>query len=248
MAKFTPQRARFPLHTDNFQFSPDVRVQPGVIEQARSEGRLPAEMEHHNIALAPKNGLYRKSHASYNDPIAVLYVVDAILKTPRGHYIRPRYLIPYLRQQHMQYFWSETSVGRIVAGIYGAIVFDVYEEHILNENMSSQADTEKAPFASGRDSKGRYYVVDPLGGNEGILYLTALRNAAYKRGQLLMLAEQNGDFESEYAGSAKVGWEAILEYAPTAIRGKTGYYAQTHPEDRFSYVTYDVGNEKPVFA
>ena len=247
MAKFQPQRAAFPLHQDNFQYSPDVRVQPGVLRNLKDEGRYPEdEMEGYNVAPPQDNGLYRKKQATFNDPIAIFYVLSAILKTPRGHYIRPRYLIPYLRDNHRQYYWSEVSIGRIVAGIHGTCK-EMYEEHI---EMDTGTDEKFIPFASGRDSKGRYYVVDPKGGTEGILWLTAFMSNAHKRSRLLMAAEAAGDFEAEgILGHSVVGWDYMLEFAPSPIRSVEGYHAQTHPDKAFSYVAYDSGPmNEPTFA
>lgn len=247
MARFQPQRASFPLHEDNFQYSPDVRVQPGVLASLKEEGRYPEEeMAPYLVAVAHGNSLYRKKQATFNDPIAIFYVLDAILKTPRGHYIRPRYLIPYLRDNHRQYYWSEVSIGRIVAGIHGTCR-EVYEEHI---EMDTGTDEKFLPFASGRDSKGRYYVVDPKGGSEGILWLTAFRSNAHKQSRLLMTAEASGDFEAEgILGHSVVGWDYMLEFAPTAIRSVSAYHAQTHPNDRFSHVAYEPGGrDEPTFA
>ena len=250
MALFKPQRARYPIHEDNFVFSPDVKVQPGVITRLKEEERFPEEqMAGYQLAVAHQNTLYRKKPATFNDPIAIFYVLDAILRTPRGHYVRPRQLIPYLREQHKQYYWSETSVGRIVAGIHGACK-EVYDGDWTVDANREEFDDSLVPFASGRDSKGRYYVIDPKGGTEGILWLTALRSNAYKKARLLMTAESSGDFEAEgILGHSVIGWDYILEWAPDPIRSATAYQAQLHPHRKFAYVAYEEeGHDQPSFA
>lgn len=247
MAQFKPQRAVYPLHTDNFQYMPDVRVQPGVLGSLKSEGRYPEEdMVTFKVAMDHKGPLYRKQHSSYNDPICIFYVADALLKVPRGHYVRPRYMIPYLRESFPQYYWSENSVGRIVAGIHGACK-EMYDEHLVDP-QTNEYDDKRTPFASGRDSKGRYYVIDPKGGTEGVLWLTALRSNAFKWSRLLMTAEANGDFENEYTGTQNTGREFVMEFAPDPIRGGLAYQSQLHPDRKFSYVVFEENQNEPVFA
>lgn len=244
MAEFKPQRARFPIHTDNLQYVPDMKVLPGELQRLRDESRFPEEeMRGYNAIINANNRLYRKSAVNFNDPIAVFYVLDALLKVQRGHYIRPRYMVPYLRESHKQYYWTEAAVGRIVAGVWESCR-QLYDEEYCS--FDGEYDESYLPFARGRDSKGRYYVVDPKNGTEGILWLTAFRSNAYKRAQMLMSAELAGEGD-EALTHAVVGYDALMEYAPDPIRTPMAYHAQLEPGRRFTHVVYDITETQPSF-
>lgn len=246
MAKFQPQRAAYPIQKDMYRVIPDWKVLPGVYQQMVDDDNLPANAEGLKVEL-PKGRLYHKTPASFNDPISVVYVLDALLKVPRGHYVRPSYLVPILTDDHPQMYWSANVVGRILAGIhvvcdeeYG---MDGYTLRKVRKNAEDGSehrevnDEKWLPFANGRDSKGKYYVIDPQGGNEGLLWLARMRENAYKAARALMVAEAAGDFEPEgVVGSGVVANEFIGVLAPPPIRTPTGYQSQTHYNRQFSYV------------
>lgn len=241
MAVFTPQRAAFPLHQDNYAFIPDSKVLPGVLAQLREEERMPdigdLRLEVHNPPT-----FFHKSPASFNDPMSIFYVVNAMLLSQRGHYIRPTYLVPYLRDHVHQFYWSSNVVGRIVAGVQMACSLMYEDEGHAIQN--GQYDATWLPIGKGRDSHGAYYVLDPRGGDEGLLWLAGLRDGAFKLSRRLLAAERDGVFEEEgVTGKGVVAHEFIMEMAPNPIRSASAYLAQTHPGRKFSHVLYDPTND-----
>jgi hypothetical protein len=246
MAVFTPQRAAYPLHQDNYIFQPDAKVLSGVIDQLKEEGRWPEELEQYRFSFKDHRGFFHKTQASFNDPMSIFYVLDMVVKSQRGHYIRPGYLTPALRDLVPAFYWNANVVGRILAGIQVACEWEYGSDHAIQSHENENGERAEAydktwvPFAKGRDAKGAYYVIDPRGGNEGLLWLAALRSRFYQLSEMLMRNEQAGEFDPEgIIGKGMVAHDFISEHAPGAIRSKAGYLAQVHPGRRFSHVLYE---------
>ncbi len=163
---------------------------------------------------ADQYSLYHKVPASFNDPMSVYFVLDALVNSARGTYLRPTYIVAFLRVHIGQFYWSNGVVGRIMAGLNG-VCREVYlkEEgnaYIIDSHGRQRDGSEPEieederehhlPFAQGRDSKGRYYVIDPQGGNEGLLWLLQCRKLFLREARQSMKDDDTGRFRENWGG------------------------------------------------
>jgi len=217
----TPEKA-FPLHKDVWAYYPDGHAAKEAYKDAKEK-----QLEEVMDALGDSNPFpqtqplvpFRKHKAQYNDPICVLGLLDALLLSQRGIYIRPGYLLDTLNRKFPHYYWSTQIVGRMLAG--------------LNEVSKNIHDGEirEVPFARGRDSKGNYYVMDPKGGNECLLWFIKVRQVTVDRVQNLMRAEAGGNFEvglwaSAYGDNQPAACYMDWFETTTLVRSGANYMAQ----------------------
>jgi hypothetical protein len=147
------------------------------------------------------------------------------VKQQRGTYIRPHYLMPRLRDLAPQYSWETRSLGRLLSGlnVAAAVEYDIWD------------DPHKPPFGKGRDARGTYYVIDPLGGNEGLMWLLNCRKVMMRRVEGVMVAESHGDLDHTNGEPAER--DSVREWIPgdlyseawlkgTRVRDKELYFAQ----------------------
>jgi hypothetical protein len=172
----------FPNHRDPRAYSVDPI---GFEESVKELMEVPSAAE----ALAPTpypdwpvKRFYRKHRAQTNDPICILAVIECMLRTTRGVYVRVDYLAGPLENDFPQYDWDNYVVGRMMAALQTACM----------EDYDNQFDRVDAPIGRGRDGRSSYYVVDPHGGNEGLGWLLNARKRAMAMSLDLMKRERRG--------------------------------------------------------
>jgi len=226
----TDKRKVFPLHTDQYQFQTDFRAVGAVIEEIHereAESGLEALQKYGALNERPESKtLFHKAVNSFNDPISVYFVLDALVTSERATYLRPSYLVAYLRRQVPQFKWTIGVVGRILAG-FNAMAEELYlvdsDEHIVADD--SDAAKRLLPFAQARDSQSRFYVIDPEGGDEGLLWLMQCRKI------WLDLALQS--MEDDDRNQPKANWgneyspaEYYMNHIEEPARNAVAYRAQ----------------------
>ena len=229
----SPLKAKaFPLHRDTMGYFPDQPQMEAQIAQAR-------DMESVSVPLKdvfyPEPGFrryYRKHKAQFNDPFCLYYVLDLLVRQQRGTYVRPHYLLPRLMELAPMYSWNAGVVGRILSGVHAACASEY--------DMWSPDDAKKVPFARGRDAKSVYYAIDPLGGNEGLMWLLNCRKAIMHRVEGSMRAEATGDLRHTMGEPTKR--DSVREWIPgdlyseawlaeTRVREVEQYWAQADGQD-----------------
>lgn len=155
---------------------------------------------------------------TFNDPRVCEIVVDYCLMTDVQTYVRAIHACNHLKGAYPQWYWDVSVMGRVLAGIRSAC-----EEDYRNAN-SWVEDPGDIPFAMGRDGMGRFYVIDPLGGNEGRLWLWALRGVLHKLAAQQQFADLMGEFKAHHAHDVNAGW--LSEVSPGPIRTKDAYEGQ----------------------
>jgi hypothetical protein len=168
--------------------------------------------------LLAKPDLYPVVPITFNDPRCCMLVVDACFQSEPQSYLRAADVCSYLKPQYPQWYWDVTVMGRILSGIRSAC-----EEDYRNANRYVE-DPGDLPFAMGRDGRGRYYVIDPLGGNEGRLWLWTLKGALMGQSMRQMFSDQMGEFKAHHAHDNNAGW--LSEVAQGPVRTKEAYEAQ----------------------
>ena len=204
----------FPLHVDSGQYYPDEAAVKALIDE---QSELESVLEGMDSSFMPPPRLkryYRRHNAQMNDPIALFYVVEMIIRQQRGTYIRPYYLAPTLSREQPLYYWGVRAIGRMLSGLSSAC-----KEEYREINTSSMLEDRALPFAKGRDAKGVYYVTDPLGGTEGVLWLMNVRKVLMKMIDTLMEAEIRGNFNFTLGNKGTEGYEQNLA-SPWVLYGE----------------------------
>lgn len=220
----------FPLHYDAWQYYPDHAAADAELRSIIENGPdAVRDMVGLDVLREPKyKHLYRKIKAGFNDPICHYALFDLLIQMQRGIYIRPGYLKDLLNNRWPQYVWSNQLIGRMLGGLSR-----------LHGKIYSEVSDRETPFARGRDGKGNYWVVDPKGGNEGLLWLLLARRI------FLQLAENVMDREAVMR--VEVLEASTYEYQrPEAfyqdhlvfrIRNEDNYRASWRPDEDFGRTT-----------
>lgn len=214
------KRKIFPHHHDGGGYNADEYVVEELIATETEKGGESTQYALKSHGVLSRRGnprqMYHRSKNSFNDPLSVYFVLDAICESKRGIYLRPAYLVHYLNDNVPQIWWNNAVVGRIMAGFFHLCTENYWNDDIDNEYLKAH-DTEQAqilqPFAMGRDSKGRFYVLDPEGGNEGLLWMLQARQT-----WLILAMDSIAD---DRDGRPGANWGK--ENAPT------DYYMEHHP-------------------
>jgi hypothetical protein len=217
MGVFAGKAKTFPYHVDGLAYYPDMEAVTRELTDIESKdtdsGKMALSVHGSLKERADPYSLYHKVPASFNDPISVYFVLDVIVNSQRGIYLRPAYVTAFLREHIGQFYWSTGVVGRIMAGL-STVCADVYlneqpeGEYLVTERGPRKDGAAVAfdeedlyhhvPFANGRDSHGRYYVLDPQGGNEGLLWLLQARK--------LFLQEARQSMRDDGVGRNRDNW------------------------------------------
>lgn len=241
--KVFPKKAKnFPLHTDGYAYVPDRSAPQECVDEIFDKGtEISADLKEDwpDLLHPPVHKTwFHRVMASFNDPLAVYFVLDALTHSMRGIYLRPLYVCHYLQQAAPQFYWDPSLVGRIMSGLETTcwrayVEYQAPGEYIPAEHGDGTALTEdemriEIPFAKGRDSKGKYYVLDPRGGDEGLLWLLQARERFYELSKTMLDGEKQGDWTSGRGKAlTPVDWyyEVIEEPArdvPEFQRTRTG--------------------------
>ncbi len=236
----------YPIHKDAHQYIWDADAPLLEYQDALSKDIESINAAFENVSTVnPRTPtLYRKQHPNFNDPMTLYYLLTALLETKRGIYIRPSYLVGRLDVIAPQWLWDTAIVGRMVAGLWEACIENYLDEeddkgmpYVMPNHGNDTPRDEKdrlrdLPFAMGRDVRGKYYVIDPQNGNEGILWLLQFRLTARKLSLQAMQREVDGVLGYNQ-GKAVVPSAIYLEWSPDPIRSGQAYqYSQT-PGKRF---------------
>jgi hypothetical protein len=214
---FQKRPKMFKQHADNYQYYADRQAMENEIEEIRSkEIGVVNEAFGSSFYPEPKYArVYRMKQAQFNDVVCLYALLDILCVSKRGIYIRPEYLEGILSRQYPQYHWPVGTIGRMMAGLRATCQVE-YEE----------AEDHRLPFDKGRDAKGKYYVIDPMGGDEGLLWLLRCRKVILGKVQDVMAQEAAGDFESGRVGFTQPSVLYYDWFADLRIRNEDGYVAQ----------------------
>lgn len=237
------RRRVFPHHKDMFSYHPDPRILDETVEEEEQKqtasGVAALEAYGPLNQRAQPNTLYHRSLNSFNDPLSVYFVLDTIVNSMRGVYLRPWYVVAELQRVAPQIHWTPGVVGRIMKG-FEALCFALYiEDQLLeddqyiivpdadgmNEEEIERQMRLRLPFAMGRDAKGRFYIVDPEGGNEGLLWLMQARKIWLKLAREDMRSEGEGDFQTNW-GNVQTSVEWFMEVLTEPVRPARAYRNQ----------------------
>jgi hypothetical protein len=222
-------RRVFPHHRDGNGYMGDPFILEATVSELEGK-ELPADtdiLQRHgvlNVKPDPQS-LYHRPPNSFNDPISVYFVLDALVQARRGSYIRPSYVVRWLSDTVPQIYWSNGVVGRIMAGFYHLceemyINDDMENEYLLPEKEGTEdewlghvleAKRRLLPFAQGRDSRGRFYVVDPEGGNEGLVWLMMARRIWLDFAEQAMVDDGDGHHGRNW-GSEQAPTDYFMEH------------------------------------
>jgi hypothetical protein len=209
-------RRVFPHHRDEHRmYIPEPFVVEANVAELQEKG-LPNDLDiltrHGDLQKrADPQMLYHRPPNSFNDPMSVYFVLDAICESRRGTYLRPWYLVDYLNRQVPQIHWTAGVVGRIMSGFFHLceemyINDDVVDEYLLPKQEFDTAEERHEaqlrvlPFAQGRDSLGRFYVLDPEGGNEGLLWMLMARRIWLELAEQAMVDDGDGHHGRNWGG------------------------------------------------
>ena len=200
-------RRVFPHHRDARQYVPEPFIVEQTVTEMKDKG-LPNDLDiltrHGDLQRrADPQWLFHRPPNSFNDPISVYFVLDALCESRRGTYIRPWYIVDQLNKQVPQIYWTPGVVGRIMAGFYHLceemyINDDIDNEYLLpKEEFDTGEERQEAqrrvlPFAQARDALGRFYVIDPEGGNEGLVWLLMARQIWLDLAEQAMVDDGDG--------------------------------------------------------
>ena len=178
---------RFPLHYDGWQFYPDYGAAQEALDATWTAGiaEVVEELGDKPFRLPKYKSLYRKIRARHDDPIVYYAILNMLVQCQRGLYIRSSYLQTLLNQQYPQYVFSVSMIGRVLGGL---------SSHVAQ--MYPEVDEAEVPFARGRDTRGFYWVVDPVGSEEGLLWLIRARDLFMYECEALMKREAAMSVES----------------------------------------------------
>jgi len=224
------QPKMYPLHYDAWQYYPDhAAVQEAVDNAFEGEVQEIVQGLGRDPLRPPKyKRPYRKIKAQFNDPICTFALTDLLIQMQRGIYVRPGYLRDLLNNRWPQYVWSNSLVGRMLAGMVRVC-----------QSMYPEVGEKETPLARGRDSKGNYWVIDPKGGNEGLLWLVRARRIfADLCGELMdreavMRVEALEGSLTEYERPEAL-YREVLSFR---LRGPGNYEASWRPDITFGRVT-----------
>jgi hypothetical protein len=203
----------FPMHRDGHALVIDNSGIDTITRRAVSEGveSIQRTFENENPFKRFPN-FFRKMSPNFNDPMVLYYLLDALYITQPGSYIRVPYVTQYLNDARPMYAWTVDLVGRMMAGLWETAI-ENYLDEVDGDGMeyipSKNGDGEEIPeakrlkhlpFALGRDSSGKYYVIDPDGTIEGRLWLLRFRMIAGDLAYRARVDEQDGHIG---AGMAK---------------------------------------------
>lgn len=213
----------FPLHYDAWGYYPDHHAARVELDTGLPDAVV-AALPAHPLREAKHKHLYRKIKAAFNDPICSYALIDILLQMQRGIYIRPGYIKDLLNNRWPQYVWSNQLLGRMLGGLC---------THV--QKVYSEVDEREAPIARGRDSKGNYWVIDPKGGNEGLLWLVRAREVFLTLSEDIMareavmrveaLEESTHDYQKP-----EEFYEDVLSFR---IRQEPYYQASWRPDSEF---------------
>lgn len=214
---FQKRVKRFAQHSDSFQFYGDAAERDNQINTIRDMD-IGVVNEVFRAGWKPvptQRRLFRIQKAQFNDPLCLYAILEQLVISRPGIYVRAEYLDQPLTHTYPQYFWPVGTIGRMMAGLSSTC--QVEYEPVAQYQV---------PFDHGRDARGTYYVIDPMGGDEGFLWLLRCRNIMLEKVQEHISHEMRGDFE--WGG---VGWTqpSVLYYdwfADTRIRDADAYKSQ----------------------
>ena len=217
MGVFQKRAKMFNQHTDGHQFYTDI---VGREDQLKAVQELDIEAinEAFGTSFWPKTKPerpYRLLKAQFNDPVCVYALLDLLVRSRKGIYIRGEYLEDMLTREYPQYVWQGSTIGRMMAGLKAVCAQEYYT-----------IPEEELPFAKGRDARGKYYVIDPRGGDEGWLFLLKCRKIAAIRVQEMMQAQRQGDVECWNSGFTQPSVLYGEWFDGTRIRDDETYRAQ----------------------
>jgi hypothetical protein len=234
------KRRVFPHHRDMYGYAGDPHVvAQTVAEEEESGGSSVQDALQRHGALnrrADPGRLYHRSANSFNDPMSVYYVLDAIVESKRGTYLRPSYLVNHLQTAVPHIYWSNGVVGRIMAGWFHLceemyINDDINGEYIIvpdDEEDEQEAARRLLPWAQARDSQGRFYVLDPEGGDEGLLWLLMARAEFLKLATQAMQDDEEGENGKNW-GKEMAPTDYFAAVMEERVRPAHTYRAQLSP-------------------
>jgi hypothetical protein len=226
------RRKIFPFHRDQQGYTGDASiVRDTIVDLSENGGEQSQEALKKHGSLnrrGDRSAMFHRTKNSFNDPLSVYFVLDAIVESARGVYLRPSYLVHYLNDHVPQIWWNNGVVGRIMAG-FSHLCMQLYfdddfsNEYLLEEHRDEAA--KKAPFAQGRDAQGRFYVVDPEGGDEGLLWLLQARQIWLDLAIVSMQDDAAGT-PGENWGKAEAPYDYFVEHLDEPVRDAKAFRAQ----------------------
>src|SRR5574343_531971 len=155
-AFFSKREKMYKQHADSYQYYGDVAGRERLLDSIK-EMKIEAVDE----AFTPVGASwkvktrtvrpYRLLKAQFNDPVCVFGVLELLLESQEGIYIRPEYLDVLLSRQYPLYYWPVSTIGRILSGLWQACATE------YNSDYPAPFAENELPFAKGRDAKGKYY-------------------------------------------------------------------------------------------
>lgn len=242
MTLFGDGRKSFLLHRDSHGFFQDTDTVYAEYQHALGTASEELEAKLKEINYSPKQvAFFRRVRPNFNDPMTLYYVLSAMVEQRRGTYIRPTYLVSHLNKVAKMYLWDTGLVGRMLAGIWEACRQNYMEtddrdmEYIPSrtgdgEVIPDDKRLKSLPVALGRDAQGKYYVVDPKGGNEGFLWLLAFRDIAHKLAYKALIAEYQGELEAEM-GKFNIPYQYYVGISPDPIRSAQAFRFNAVPRN-----------------
>lgn len=221
-------RRVFPHHRDGYSYTGDPFVVEATIQDVKVKGTEAGADALRDFGplneRAVRENLFHRTPNSFNDPMAVYFVLDAICESRRGIYLRPIYLVHFLTEQVPQFYWSVGVVGRIMAGFYHQceemyINDDINDDYIhVDEDVEDKHDAalRLLPFSQGRDSRGRFYVLDPEGGDEGLLWMLQARQKFLKEAMKAQEDDGVGKYKENWGK-----WSAPTDYFAEFMEHRT---------------------------
>lgn len=188
-------------------------------------------VEHRKGLLTGAQRFFVRQQAQFTDPRCLYHVLDAIIQSSPGTYVRPRYVAAWLNNAQHQYLWPGGTVGRLLAGVaeQARMVYGVGND----EGVEYEENERYLPFAGARDGVGQYYVIDPLGGNEGRLWLMTLRARMRDLSEEQSQADNRGERRLHFASTLNAA-DAVMGWCGDCgpVRSLAAYEAQTlDPDD-----------------
>ena len=234
-------RKTFPSHGDAFSYQPDPEAGKVSFNLVAEQGN-PTFVENMQGVQPFRKvpNFFRRSKPNFNDPMAVWFVLDALVKSAAHTYIRSQYLAPFLQNTSPQFSWNTDNTGRILAGLW-----ETHRETYLDEEdeggmlyipdrtgdgepIPEEKRLHMLPFALGRDGRGKYYVIDPQNGHEGRLWLLKFQYIMGREAEKAMRAEAGGELGA-FQGKAQTPSAWYLSLAPDPVQSAQAHLASLHP-------------------
>jgi hypothetical protein len=238
----------YPLHRDAYGLAVDQFVSQALYDEAMDKEITSVMESMDGVKPFQKFPVfYRRRNPNFNDPMALFYVLDGLVSTQRGSYIRPIYISNWLQTRAPMYNWELGLTGRMIAGIYETVIETYLDEedeggmpYIARQygdgkDIPHDERLHWLPFAKGRDSRGKYYVLDPQNGDEGVLWMLKFRWLVGKLATAAMQVEQTGHLGAGW-GKAQTPVNFYLQICPDPIRSAQAYRNQQHPGQPFPLV------------